>query len=387
MVLSCRSKILDPAEQERKLSRSDLFDDVRFTVPDETQKTLGGLGCVLRTTPIGFVIGTEANKAGGAFVPVRIPRTAFKLRVVLEAHASRFWNYTNIASFRDRFVYYFSNRAGQLGASSPEISRPERSYESDTEYLVGDVVQNAAGKFLAIRSGTHPAPTGTDTDANWFALGEHSYATEMDYVKLRFPAFSFQPRLAMEAIDSIRAIDQDGTAVDLDVPAHSRGRPILIDASRLPAGQYQLIMAGRDSGDNPIEHSERIYLDPELPKQQVAAIVELFHLPGEDLGDYRFYEDTTGFELRSPTYLIRLLNRHTFWRYQFRVPPEDDLGDLEKVNGHFLTKKVMPLTRDYQQVKLGGGELLPNASADRIVPEDDRVFSEVHVHVTPKSET
>ena len=40
---------LTAQQQQRKLARFDLFRDLRAIIPDETRKTLAGIGCLLKT--------------------------------------------------------------------------------------------------------------------------------------------------------------------------------------------------------------------------------------------------------------------------------------------------------------------------------------------------
>ncbi len=374
---------LTQEQQQSKLAGFDLFTDVGLHVPSETEKTLAGLGCLLRTTRTGFKVATEVEQSGNEFLPVRVPDRAFRIRVVLETREPRFWNYTNVKfDSLGRVVYYLSNRAGQSGAAFPELSLPEPPYAAGTSYAAGDVVQAVAGLFLAVRSGAHPVPAADD--ANWLKLAASNYVSESDHVTLRSPVFSFQPPVEMVTIDAIQITGQDGTPVDLEVPVASPGKAFPIDASGFAAGQYTLVVRGRDGSSNPVdEFSEKIYLDAQLPKKNVVAIFELFHLPGEVLGPFRLYDEANSFKLLQPEFMVRLLNRHTYWRYRFRVKPTGALGDLEQVDDQFVTKKAMPLTRAVQKVELGGGWQLPNAAVDQIVPGVDRIYSEVHVHVTP----
>ena len=128
---------------------------------------------------------------------------------------------------------------------------------------------------------------------------------------------------------------------------------------------------------------ENVYIDAGFSAVGVFAIVELFHEPGEALGDFRLYDETAGFRLREPEFIVHLLNRHTYWRYHFPNPPapETDLGDLEQIGDHFVTKRFMPLTRGVERVELGDDTLLPNPSGGPIVPEADRLYSDIYVHI------
>ena len=158
----------------------------------------------------------------------------------------------------------------------------------------------------------------------------------------------------------------------------------LPNASRAAPGRYALSIQGH-AGATPFLHVEPVYIDSKIARGDVFIILELLHQPGEVLGDYRLYDEAAGFALRQPEFTVQLLNRHTHWRYHFARPPEPgtDLGDLEDLAGQFVTRRAMPLTRSVEQVLFDVDKLLPNPSVDHIVPEADRVYSNVFIPTNP----
>ena len=157
---------------------------------------------------------------------------------------------------------------------------------------------------------------------------------------------------------------------------------------------------GRDQSGTDFNLTENVYIDAEVRASGAFSIVELFHEPGkpnerdEPLGDFRLYDQVgESFAIRDWArepegeggFRIDLLNRHTFWRYHFPGPETaTELGDLEPINSDdsksvFVTKRVMPLTRGVTRVEFTGGTLLPNPPSGPVVPEADRVYSDIYV--------
>lgn len=381
---------LAEADRTRKLAGFDIFDDLRLHVPGDTSAALSGFGLLLKPTPTGFILGAAVEEpAPGVFVPRHVPGSAYRLRFALRARAPFFWDYTNLdLGPRDHSIYYLSNRAGELDGTFPFLSAPPPVYAHGTIYRAGDVVRRSPAfeeRFLAARTGALGAPAASDP--NWVQLGRRNYLNMADRTALHPPIFPFRfpPNTATEAV--IDLVAPDGTIHHVGssvAPAGQTLEDFTIDARALPAGRYLLQVNGLDTSGTGFHHFKNVYIDAELSAIGPFAIIELFHEPGETLGDFRLYDEAAGFRLREPEFFIHLLNRHTYWRYHFLNPPGagTDLGDLEQVGDLFVTKRVMPLTRGVERVGLGGERLLPNPSGGPIVPEADRVYSDIYVHVS-----
>jgi hypothetical protein len=403
----------DVKEKQQKLSRFNIFDDLSLDVPDDTRHTLAGLGMLLKRTSTGFEIAAAAEEVEsepGVFVPRIPPRRAFRLRFVLRARAPFFWDYTNLdLGPRDQKIYYLSNRAGELGGSFPSLAAPPRVYASGTEYRAGDVVRTSPESlqcFVAVRSGALELPESDLDDSpeckdpNWCKIGERNYVSSADLATLYPPTFSFPlpsatTRASAELIESNDTVHEVGSAT---APSGKTLDKLMIDARALPPGQYRLRVSGLEDSGNNFNESLSVYIDPALRASRVFSIVELFHEPVEPpepsqapLGPFRLYEPVDdGFRLRAweaepegkREFRVYLLNRHTFWRYHFSDPPdpEADLGDLERVGDQFVTKRIMPLTRGVERVAFTGDALLPNPPGGPVVPEADRVYSDIYVH-------
>lgn len=383
---------LEPEEKRRKLAGYDIFDDIRMHVPDDTRSTVAGLGGLVKRTPSGFVVAAEVDEsASGEFVPRRLPGTGYRLRFALCARTPLFWDYTNLdLAAQRRKVYYLSNRAGEFGGTFPSLSGSPHVYDSGREYIAGDIVVGAAGEhYLAVRAGTGETPA--PGSANWLSIGQRNHVTSADSALVRPMVFSYDlpPENITEA--SVHLIALDGTTREL-VDVKAKEGEVLekldIDARAATPGYYALVVEAREGTEVRFERCEKVYLDPELVSLGAFAVIEIFHVPGETLGDFRLYDESAGFELLEPDFVVHFLNRHTFWRYHFSKPLADgtDLADLEpSENGEnqFVTKRVMPLTRGVERVEVGKGNgekrLLPNAPGGPIVPEPDRFYSDIYI--------
>jgi len=180
-------------------------------------------------------------------------------------------------------------------------------------------------------------------------------------------------------------VQQVGSAT---APEGETLKDLQLDAQGVPSGLYLLRLNGLDSSGSNFNLAQNVYIDADLPARGVFSIIELFYDPDELLGEFHLYDEDNGFTLREREFIVQFLNRHTFWRYHFSDPPDTsgsatDLGDLEPINDHidqFVTKHVKPLTRGVESVNFAGDTLLPNPPAGPIVPEADRVYSDIYIH-------
>jgi hypothetical protein len=385
-------------DQRYKLEKFNLSDFMKMFIPPETQRTLAGLGCITKTTRTGFVVVTEVSNpsSDGPFLPARIPNSPLRLRFVFKVRESQFWNYTNIKlDGVGRAAYHVSNRVNQLNGSFPDLAEPPEVFTADKSYRMGDVVRAEPPsdiRYLAISAGINNSPAG-EGDDNWHRIGKGNFVGEKDSVVIRSPMFSY-PLPPNTIIDDVRLVALDGAVNQIEFTARSSHRQmeISIDASKLPSGRYILKMTGRDAESNDLSISNPIYLDPQFSTNDIFLIIELFHTPGEQPGKFHLYNEKENYALRQPEFIVRLLNRHTYWRYRFRTQLKADFKpgeQFEKVNGNYVTRHAMPLTRGIQKIVIGEGEgamLLPNPSVNYIFPEQDRVYSDIHIHTNPISE-
>ncbi len=400
---------LSPKQKRRQLARYDLFDDLSLVVPSDTWRALAGLGCLMKKVPTGFRVFAEVADpdSPGPFAPVRTPAGQFRLRFVFITRQPFFWNYTNLElGSGDKGIYYVSNLAGLMGGTFPDLSAPASDYRAGTKYRAGDIVRTQPSidsTYLAVRDGVLPAPL-SDEDPNWQKLANHTYVSGSDRIPIRSPSFSIRVPPTVE-IEKAELIDNNGKAFGAKIKGMAQGpkqTELFIDAEQIQPGRYTLRLSGSGGGASDLPLISPLYLDAELSAQSVFAIVELFHTPDKGLGDFRLYDkdETIGLILRDPEpeFFVRLLNRHTFWRYRFPEQPSDG-GDVPEPGDHlkkvddknwYVTKKAMPLTSSFEELVPFNSNaeeplLLPNPSVSHIVPEpDDRVYSDIHLPLQPK---
>jgi hypothetical protein len=406
---------LPPAEQKRQLARYHAFGDLRILVPPDTHQALRGLGCLVKIVSTGFIVLAEVGRRmseDGPFVPTRIPGAAFRLRFILVTRQPHFANYTNLGlGARDRAVdetaiYYLSNRAVQLGGEFPDLSAAAADFVPGVEYSAGDVVRTESSidaTFLAVRFGEHAAPPAGG-DSNWLKLGSHTYVSGSDRIPLRSSLSSILLPLGAD-VRKVELVALDGKAYQAEIIARvekmeQQKVQVHIDVRHVPAGRYNVRVTG--IAEESVQPTGPFYLDRGFPTQSALAVVELFHETGNGLDDFSLYNETVdqGVFLRDPApeFFVRLLNRHTFWRYRFPdnplregmlAHPGDHLEPFPEQATWYVTKEAMPLTRGFQEVRFGNGAeslLLPNPSVNHIlpVPQDGCVYSDVYVPFQPE---
>ena len=368
---------LPPEIRRRRLSQFNLWDDLRLTIPEDTKQTLSGMGCVLAKTRVGFKVGTEVKESKAPFTPVRAPDRAFRIRVILETTSQQFGIFTNIRPDRSRSTTYFlSNRTGESVKEGNRtfryLSRRENDYVADKSYFAGDIVrkddQGTPTTYLSDQDGKHSEPSDASP---WIKLLHANYLSDSD----NLPVFEFAT-LADPKVSSIKFTALDPPSYERVFPAKSFHEIV----GAVSPGRYGLETQTIDN----VTSTRQAYVDPGLLGKNTFAVLEIFHIPGDSLGEFRLYDESANHSLKQPTFMVRLLNRHTFWRYHFNVPPDANGGDLDS---KFVTKKAMPLTRGMQKIHNGNSaKLLPNPTTDQVFPEENRIFSDVHVHVTLKRE-
>ncbi len=377
---------LDASTQKEMLNGFDAFEDLNLGIPNDTREIMSGLGLLAKEMPSGFLVGAPVKEvAANTYQAERPPRDEFVLRFALTARAPDFWNYTNLRlDGTTPSIHYLSNRVHRIAGTFPYLPSPPPLYDAGHNYRPGDLarVSGHPQRFLATQEGAHAEPS-PGADPNWVELSSRNYLSESDRISLRPAVFEFELPTDTATHAWIDLISENGTIHQVGQAIAGPGAVIpsvSVSAEQIPSGLYLLQVNGLDGGGY-FNHFEPTYIDSELATKRVFAVVEIAHDPASPLGDYRLFEDTTDFELRHPEYQIHLLNRHTYWRYQFVTPRASDvvLVDIEKVDGEYVTRVAMPLTRGLERVRLTGEQLLPNPSVDRITPSANRVYSDIYI--------
>lgn len=395
----------------------DWLDDFVLSIPEETRRTMAGLGMLCKTTSAGFFVATEVEETTpGTFTPKRAPDAPLRLRFALRLKTAAFMNYTNLSlAGNARKIYYLSNHPSEANRTRAEgsqrtfpfLSIEPPAHQANTDYRAGDVVRRAELDdvlYLSKNDGQHAVPD-VNPAANdvWLRLDGVGYVNRNDRVSLYAPLFNFPfpPATVAEAQFTVTdvddasffyAVDADGNpffganAGDRTTFAADAGATlshVQLDLRALPAGRYRISVEGLDSLGDPYSQTEEVYLDAELATQNIFGLIEVVHLAGSALGSYRLLNGDD--ELLQPFYHLHFLNRYTFWRYLFKTAPTSvpDAADFEAIGGdslEYVTRAPFPLTKSFTELNDADGNLLPNPSARLIRPEDDgRVYSEVYL--------
>jgi hypothetical protein len=388
---------LSNSEQEERLeayrSTYGFIDDFRVIPTRETRAKLSGLGLLCKTSSTGFFVAVPANETSAdRYVSRRPPAGPLRLRFALRLSAPAFMNYTNL-SFHDhrQKIYYFSNLSeqGNRSRTFPFLSHVPAAYEEGTVYNAGDIVRRRPTNphlYLSLENGAHRRPRGNPPRTSpWRRLSGRNYVSTEDRVSLYPPAFSFVFPEATVVEASFKAVAPDGDehdAGDLAAPAGETLNSYSLDLRLLRPGRYRLEVEGLDINGDAYAHMEEIYLDPEMPAQNLFAMVEVFHPSRGPEDDYNLID--TDDHLRQTQYVIHFLNRYTFWRYFFRTPPDPvpDSSDFDRIDDRqYVYKESLPLTKSFIPLRSDGVRLLPNPATPVIKPEENRVYSDIHVHL------
>ncbi len=380
-------------EQLEKFRATYRFgDDFQLSPTRETRHLMAGLGLLWRMSTTGFFVGAPVDKASGdRYTLRRAPTAPVRLRFALSLSVPAFLNYTNLSLRGHRHkIYYFSNLADQGGRSRtfPFLSHTPPVFERPHVYRAGDLVRRSQTNrrvYLAVEDGMHQCPRQNPTSSSpWKRLSGRDYVTRDDRVSLYTPifTFSFPADTVVEA--RFTATAPGGSAYDAGTVTAPGGETLgqhTVDLEALPHGRYRLEVDGRDTEGDPYNHTEEIYIDPDLPAQGVFGLMEIFHSPDGPEDDFSLLaSDGT---LRHPEYVVQFLNRYTLWRYLFgSVPdPVPDAADFDRIDDQqYVRKEVLPLTNSFIPLRVNGVRLLPNPSPYTIKPEDDRLYSDIHVH-------
>lgn len=329
-----------------ELSNYNILKDLTVTQDPANRQLMSGHKIVFRSTPTGLTLWLQVRQNGptdfAPFIPFSEP---LHLSFYLQIRKPAFLNFTDIPLERlgDR-VYYFSNRANNSSAG--------------THYL------NAAGVYASNSDRVDIRPRFYSLDVSTLALTE-----------IRFVLSNILERKEIVFRDS------------------SPLEECRLDWSGLPAGLYDF--TAFDGGGAEIASlREQFYLDiGELPPACLA-VIEIFHLPGVDLGQYSLLDITDNETLLEPDYTLWWQNRLTQWRYLFKKSqtvapdPGGDVVFTDAEQTQLVTRDSQPLISGYRPIRfqqdIAGTEineeiLLPNPGVENLYHESGSFFSDVYL--------
>jgi hypothetical protein len=426
---------LAPTERSAIARLSDVRRVLEVRPDDATLATLRGHRMAFRATETGFFVAVPIDPLASDLRPLLPPRSDFALTFYLALRDARFANYTELGATTTGF-HRFGNDSGNSVAGTAYLSRPVPPFAATRAYAAGETYAQAAGAsfdlFLALRD---TGPSATPNPADWRRIPRDTFdatatyqagaivlsANQLFRARVDGPGTDLAKATDWEAIgtlgnqyvtaaDAVRIV---GSLPELDVSDLAlaqvtvhllRGNevvPVLEqtfatdtgtlatvqpDLRGLPPGTYRIefldaaqsVLAGRGI---------TIHLAPQKLREGVWGVIEI----GAGNGDFALLKgDGT---LRSPRFVLRLLNRSTRWRYIFAAPQTVGAGaDVAADGGDarvLVTPAPRPLTRFGAGSRLQADSAATPATSEEILlplPEVDRVrrepagwFSETHL--------
>lgn len=380
---------------------------------EDCKKVLKNNRLIHKPTNNGFLIATQVSRQNNNFVPFIALNEPIRLRFAMQIRNPYFLNYCNLRlekdiDNRDRSIYYFSNRAGNVSDipntdNILSLSRSIPSYEANYNYEAGEVINatlNANTVLLEAIEDTNINPTdqldgngNLVPNASWRQIFEETnplpqFVTALD--KLSFRPATFHHNVEAANLENLQIIIRNRiqTIVYQEIFRTSEaGTPLRscpINLDHLSPDSYTLEVQTLDGNSLP-DLGLSFYMDNILFNQKTFAIIELFHEPNDSLGAYNWLTTNTNL-LLSPTYSLRWKNRSTWWRYYYAadttVPNESDVrlfsSDTQTFNNILVSEEPLALTQRFRNVDLGAVHL-PNPGIRSIFPENGRIYSEINM--------
>ncbi len=320
--------------------------------------------------------------------PFLIPPEGTQLTFFLEINNPLFFNYTQLPfAAPSGKLYYFSNRANNVSNGKHYLSQPI-IFNNGKTYTAGELAVNAGGMvFRAKRTLSGIAPPATAVDsADWQTVDANRYFTEEDSVQWR-PALSTFVLDAAQTAAAIRVFGYDAATNDYTTLVHAENKSFPdavvsfpLNLSGLPAGKYRLEVNG---------NAHNIYLNEELNRRKVFAVIDLFHEHTLPVG-YALLNNND--ELLSPLFTIAFINRATIWKY---VLAGTEVGSISDNDGVYdfagppatIIQSVSPIPLFQKALhftlSVGGQEVTPIACAgpqrlsQLVTPSDTFYCSEI----------
>ena len=280
-----------------------------------------------------------------------------------------FTNFTNtrLGNFREH-VYYFNNLNSNVQDNTAFLSQKITPFQKNVDYQLGDWVQDNNGKcWEAIQDKPTQAPK-TDGDQWQLCHTQTPCVTFLDHIPL---------------LNSANLYSQ---------------------AQQYPTTSYDPVSGQYTQALNSSSNSEQsgLFYRPNHPSSpwcyaynqawQTApfAIIEL-HFNPNLAPDYALLDkDNT---LKSPKYTIRFANRSTWWRYLIHNQTANAVQDKNKIyqfskisDREFISDRPIPLSQQpirsllLQVPILGNINPLPNPNIQQIMPENGKIYSNIHLN-------
>lgn len=389
----------------------DISDLFTLVPTSDCSQTLKNLQWVYRSQPAGGDIFANVNQVGADDFATQVKiDSPYRLTFWLMVNNPYLTNFTNLPLITKlNPIYHFSNLSKnsiKVWSQNQEnqqlcLSQPLPNYDPEKEaYSLGQLI-NHQGKIREAIKAIKPVPS-TLEEEDWQTIEPTSqYVSELDQQiwqpgsqTRRLPNLQANQEFLLELKD----INEQTTFILEDkVPeTHPSGKHLTINLNfrEQPPGLYQLTLNG-----NKID--EFVLINP-LKAQKAWGLVEIVLNPNLESQQFSFldYQEQQTL-IRPQTYVIRLKNRGTRWRYHHSKPHgfEDSNPNSDTLLEQFLENFNIPNKTTYETKKPvglrlepseffkdGKGKLLPVPGVSLIKPERDKtnqhiskIFSDIYL--------
>ena len=387
------------AADQASLTSLYAIKDFLEVFPDEqTLLQLAGQKMIFRANAGGFVVAVQIDPTAVGVRPLIPSGNDLVLRFALKVNDARFANYTELGPDTTGF-YRFGNDSQNEVAGTCFLTRQIGPFVASRAYTAGETYSQASGTtfnlFVAIRD-TGPAATPVAADwlrvaadtwnaattyqagsivlsnnqlfkalvngpgadltnaTQWQLVGTlgNQYATAGDAITAVSGLFNLDITSAALAAATVRMFLGSATTPAVDqafIATQGNLGQVQVDLRGLATGRYRVQVL--DGTLTPVAAGPGfVYVAPEAITGGWFGVVEI--VAGS--GDFALFNaDGT---LRAPHYVLRFLNRASFWRYIFPAAQAVGSGATVAPEGsdgrNLVTTTVRPLTR------FGAGALL-----------------------------
>ncbi len=354
----------------------NLNDFLEIIPTSQTAKTLRDLKIKILKTPYGIDLYTETVKNISSFTPKNIPEEnlllSFELVVINTGiyHYSILQNQPKIFSVSNFNIHSLTVDNGNGGTEKVwYLNRTIANHQNATNYKLDDFVKKSGSTFLSLKTANNKA---TSNASFWRNLGTTSYLSEQDAFVAEQNKFYTPDNISVKG-KAIKIKNQNKEDVLFVTAANSLNDVAFFDISSFTNGLYHLYINDVfNSYFVKTSHNKTTLCTIEIAvqgnpgnlKAGVTALSKNQMLMGNG------QDGTTVGEILENAWVLRILNRSTFWKYIFNKEQIFNNTDLATAGFEKLsTTKIQSLqpkslTAKGVEVDVGLGFLLPNPTVD-----------------------
>ena len=290
-----------------------------------------------------------------------------KLSFTLKVNEPYFYNYTNISlnNFRDT-IFYFSNTVENKSQNTLYLSQTIETYNSEKVYHLGSLVKYDGIIFEAIVNNVNASPENNGEE--WRQIQKKiAYVTSNDKISVhKYPNYTAILNKEIQLLDYLA--------------------PTYLEYYNRLQPNIGLCLVK----DKAKKIDKKVYIDAHVYQEKPLGIIEIMHRA--DISDNYALLNKKG-EITTKNFVVHFKNRATIWRYIVRGQYAETLTDAtqkyvfdKKSNSEFVSQTPIPLAQkphkslelaleNFQKVRN-----LPNASPLRIIPENNKIYSNIYLN-------